>query len=353
MADVRVQLPVKIVDPTTDANQAGVSAAGNLNVAVNLALPAGTNNIGDVDVLTLPALVAGTANIGDVDVLSVVPGTAATNLGKAEDDPHTTGDVGVMVLGIRDDTLSIFSGIENDYEPFHMTSTGRLYVSATVDAALPTGANNIGDVDVLTLPALVAGTANIGDVDVISQIPGTGATNLGKAEDAAHVTGDTGVFMLAVRQNTATALAGTDGDYIPLIVDTNGRLHVTDPNAGTGVPTVPVVTADSAAAIAAGTEDTTIQTADLGGTTKKLAGIDLTASVAFKARIAEVVNGVETNRSILFGQAGNTIQWRPPHKNYFNITFAANAGFDGWRAAMTNMDTSEAADLYATFYTED
>ena len=33
---------------------------------------------------------------------------------------------------------------------------------------------------------LEASSINIGDVDVVSQIPGTGATNLGKAEDAVH-----------------------------------------------------------------------------------------------------------------------------------------------------------------------
>lgn len=44
-------------------------------------------------------------------------------------------------------------------------------------------------------------------------------------EDAAHVSGDTGTLSLAVRKDTAVALAGTDGDYIPFIVDANGRLH--------------------------------------------------------------------------------------------------------------------------------
>jgi hypothetical protein len=51
-------------------------------------------------------------------------------------------------------------------------------------------------------------------------------TALSKAEDAAHSDGDTGVMLLAVRKDTAAALAGADGDYIPLIVDANGRLHV-------------------------------------------------------------------------------------------------------------------------------
>jgi hypothetical protein len=64
-------------------------------------ITAGDNNIGNVDVVTLPALVAGTANIGDVDVLSIVPGTGATNLAKAEDDAHTTGDT-IAPIAVRE-----------------------------------------------------------------------------------------------------------------------------------------------------------------------------------------------------------------------------------------------------------
>ncbi len=55
-----------------------------------------------------------------------------------------------------------------------------------------------------------------------------------KAEDAAHSSGDKGIMALAVRKDTAAALAGTDGDYIPLIVDSTGRLHV---NTGTSAST--------------------------------------------------------------------------------------------------------------------
>lgn len=74
--------------------------------------------------------------------------------------------------------------------------------------------------------ALPAGNNNIGDVDIASVVPGTGATNLGKAEDAAHSSGDVGVMGLTVRQDTAAALGGTDADYQPLITDGSGRLHV-------------------------------------------------------------------------------------------------------------------------------
>lgn len=109
------------------------------------------------------------------------------------------------------------------------------HVPADADGLLVNlGANN--DVVVTSLPALVAGTAaigklaansgvDIGDVDVTSVVPGTGASNLGKAEDAAHGSGDVGVMPLAVRRDTAVASSGADGDYEPLQTDAEGYLR--------------------------------------------------------------------------------------------------------------------------------
>jgi hypothetical protein len=69
------------------------------------------------------------------------------------------------------------------------------------------------------------GTAANGlDVDVTRVIPGTTATALGKAEDAAHTDGDTGVLLLGVRNYTG---AGTDGDYSAVCVTPTGHLCVT------------------------------------------------------------------------------------------------------------------------------
>lgn len=87
-----------------------------------------------------------------------------------------------------------------------------------VDAALPAGTNAIGKL------AANSGV-DIGDVDVTSVTPGTAAGNLGKAEDAAHTSGDTGVMALAVRQDASAALAGTTGDYAPLSVGELGHLR--------------------------------------------------------------------------------------------------------------------------------
>lgn len=70
-------------------------------------------------------------------------------------------------------------------------------------------------------------TVSSGSVALTSVVPGTGATNLGKAEDAAHTSGDTGVVPLYVLKNSINpVLAGTDGDYIPGNTDANGRIRV-------------------------------------------------------------------------------------------------------------------------------
>lgn len=129
-----------------------------------------------------------TAIAENKSIKSITPGTGSTDLGKAEDSSHTSGDTGVMALGVRRDTQSSMGGTDGDYVPLQFTTLGSARMVAT---------------------------------DVV---PGTSATNLGKAEDAAHTTGDTGVMALSVRQDTPAALAGTTGDYQPPTTDDKSRL---------------------------------------------------------------------------------------------------------------------------------
>ena len=96
-----------------------------------------------------------------------------------------------------------------------------------VVASLPAGSAAIGKL------AANSGV-DIGDVDVTSIVPGTGATNLGKAEDAAHSSGDVGVMSLAVRNDDVAALGGADGDYAPLQVNAAGSLYTTDATGEAG-----------------------------------------------------------------------------------------------------------------------
>ena len=106
-----------------------------------------------------------------------------------------------------------------------------------------------------------------------------GSTGLGKSEDSAHVSGDTGTMSLTVRQDTAAALAGTDADYQPLITDASGRLHTIATQSGTwNVGTVTTVTnlanwGGSAVAIANGAASTALRVTDANNDPCQTSGI--------------------------------------------------------------------------------
>lgn len=163
--------------------------AGSLTVdgSVSLAasIPAGTNNIGDVDIAS--ALPAGTNNIGDVDIASSVD---LTVIGKAADGAAVSGNP-VLIAG-QDGT---------NVQTLKTDAAGELQV------------------DVLTLPALVAGDNNIGNVDIVT-MPGI------FPEDSSHITADAGMQVFAVRKDVAGSLVSADGDYTPLQTDSGGSVRV-------------------------------------------------------------------------------------------------------------------------------
>jgi hypothetical protein len=104
---------------------------------------------------------------------------------------------------------------------------GSLTVDGTV-AATQSGTWNIGSITTLPTLAAVTTVSTVTNVATIgtSVTPGTSAAHLGKAEDAAHASGDTGVMALAVRRDADTTLADTTGDYAPLQVNAAGSLKV-------------------------------------------------------------------------------------------------------------------------------
>lgn len=63
--------------------------------------------------------------------------------------------------------------------------------------------------------------------------PGTAAANLGKPVDGVAGATDTGVLLLAVRDDALTTLTPADGDYTQLRVNSTGALHVTGAGGGT------------------------------------------------------------------------------------------------------------------------
>lgn len=64
-----------------------------------------------------------------------------------------------------------------------------------------------------------------------SVTPGVAATSLGKAEDAVHATGDTGVMMLGVRNDVGTVLTSATGDYSSISTDSSGNIINSNANA--------------------------------------------------------------------------------------------------------------------------
>jgi hypothetical protein len=126
-------------DTAVNANDIGAVGMTNnrsLYVSVQDALPAGSAAIGKL------AANSG-VDIGDVDVTTVgtiTPGTAATSLGKAEDAGHTTGDVGVMSLGVRSDAgatgnPTALATTTLDYIPLATDANNRLYTNNAGDIA--------------------------------------------------------------------------------------------------------------------------------------------------------------------------------------------------------------------------
>lgn len=64
------------------------------------------------------------------DVTRIVPGTAATNLGKAEDSIHGSGDTGVASWGVSNENLTAFCAASGDYVPRAGNRYGQTYVIA-------------------------------------------------------------------------------------------------------------------------------------------------------------------------------------------------------------------------------
>ncbi|UOF79906.1 hypothetical protein [Caudoviricetes sp.] len=130
---------------------------------------------------------------------------------------HSTGSSkGALMMAAATPTDTAVNA--NDIGALAMTVNRELLVQ--VNTALPAGTNGIGK---LTANSGV----DIGDVDVTTVgtiTPGTAATSLGKAEDAAHSSGDTGVFILGV-SNEANTTRNADGDYSIIATDTEGNVR--------------------------------------------------------------------------------------------------------------------------------
>lgn len=301
--------------PVTGTGTAGTAATGVVTVqgiASGVAIPVSDNGstlsiddgAGSITVdgtVAVSGTVAITDNSGSITVddgagsLTVDGTVAATQSGTWTVQVGNTANTTPILASLHDGTtkatvrelgtndalnVAIVDGAGNQVTSFG----GSGGTSATDDAAFTAASGSgtpimafatsdsvdSGDVGVVAMTTsreMKVQATNAGTFAV--QVDGSALTalqlidNIVLAEDAGHSTGDPGVQMLAVRNDSDTSLAGTTLDYTPLQVDSNGYLKVnikagagsggtasTDDGAftaasGSGTPMMGFVTSDS------------------------------------------------------------------------------------------------------------
>lgn len=235
MAEGRTFQRVLITDGTLTASVRNTGSSDSLNVSVVDAAGA--------QITTFPVSGTVTANAGTgpwpvtdnggtLTVDAPVAAPVAVRLSDGTAFLTTTGgrlsvDASGVAVPVTDNSLSLtvdapvgtpVAARLSDGTAFLTTTSGRLSVDAS---GVPVPVTDNGT----TLSVDDGGGALTVD-GTVGVTVGVGATDLGKAEDAAHTTGDVGIMALAVRQDADASLVGLDLDYSPLQVDATGRLKV-------------------------------------------------------------------------------------------------------------------------------
>lgn len=146
---------------------------------------------------------------------------------------------GAATAAKQDDQTALLTTIDADTAALAGTVAGSEQ-QVDIVAPLPAGTNAIGK--------LAANSGiDIGDVDVTSVIPGTGTTNLGKAQGGLPAGGDVGMAIFAVRNDGLASGMGSAGRYMSISANQYGALF-TVPAYGL----IPTATTMQSAAVANG-----------------------------------------------------------------------------------------------------
>jgi len=216
--------PVR-VDPTGTTIQP-------VNGTVSANLNAGTNNIGDVDVLTLPALPTGSNTIGTVNLGTIAGIALDATLVKLTIAQGAALGTNTQALAGGSVTTAAPTYTTGQVSPFSLTTAGGLRVdgsgvtqpvSGTVSVNLNAGTNNVGDVDVLTVPANMTVDLNriAGTATVTAGVSGLLAVG-GNVADNVAITANSIRAGLTARSTNPTV--ATDGRHMSVFGDRVGRL---------------------------------------------------------------------------------------------------------------------------------
>lgn len=73
---------------------------------------------------------------GNVAVRTVVVDASGADVAHAEDSVHTSGDVGIQHLAVRNDVLAALAGADGDYAPIQVNALGAQYVALSAGGAV-------------------------------------------------------------------------------------------------------------------------------------------------------------------------------------------------------------------------
>jgi hypothetical protein len=236
---VRRDANTTLVSATGDYSPLQVDASGNLKVAIISGAGSGGTALADAAAFTRGTTsvtpIAGvvetsapTLTNGNTGTVSLTTGgavrvdvTSGGIAGVNEDAASAGGEQGVLAMGARQDTLASSTSADGDFAYQKFNSVGALYTSPSYIGAnailTGNGVTGTGSARVTIASDNTAFTVNLGT-------GGTGATSLGKAEDAAAASGDTGVPVFAVRRDAPSSDVSAAGDYATLQVDSTGQL---------------------------------------------------------------------------------------------------------------------------------
>jgi hypothetical protein len=148
----------------------------------------------------------------------------------------------MMAGAVRRDTAAVGSGTDGDNSTLNVNSVGRLWTTTVIDTALPAGTNAIGklaansgvDIGDVDIASIAAGDNNIGNVDIVTMPNVTLAAGTNTNEivgDAAHDAAIAGnPVRVAGRGMSADYTAVATGDTADLLATLLGKL-VTVPYA--------------------------------------------------------------------------------------------------------------------------
>lgn len=288
------------IDTVTDGRAASVAITSKRALMVNLQTSAGA----ETGIAALPLQVslantAANATAVKVDGSAVTQPVSAASLplptgaATAAKQPAlgTAGTPSADVITVQGVTSMTALKVDGSAVTQPVSGTVSITANSAVNVAQINGVattmgNGVSGTGVQRVTIASDSTGNIATIGT-SVTPGTAAANLGKAEDAAAASGDTGVAVWGVRNETLTSPTSLDGDYTQLTVGSAGEVVVQQ------APLSAHVTGNATATT---TSDTSVVAAQ-------------GASVYFYATSITVVNTGSSTTLITFkdGNAGSTL----------------------------------------------